>query len=132
MQTTIAPVQAQSPVLLITIRLTTGAPTVTLSLGEGATTIGDSTITLTFSEAVQGVSVDATTGSCSGTVTLTTTADTATCLAPELTGSEASYTVDPSGDLVDGNYALTVTTGISSSASSTAGGSVYSKLHCKE
>ena len=70
---------------------TTGAPTVTLSLGEGATTTGDSTITLTFSEAVQGVSVDATTGSCSGTVTLTTTADTATCLALELTGSELAH-----------------------------------------
>ena len=99
---------------------TTTVPTVALSLSDGDTVTGDSTITLTFSESVQGVSVDSATGACSGTVTLTNATDTTTCLALELTGSEASYTVDPTGDLSSGNYVLTVTTGISSSASSTA------------
>ena len=98
---------------------TTTVPTVALSLSEGDTVTGDSTITLTFSESVQGVSVDSATGACSGTVTLTNATDTTTCLPLELTGSEASYTVDPT-DLSSGNYVFTVTTGISSSASSTA------------
>ena len=71
---------------------TTTVPTVALSLSDGDTVTGDSTITLTFSESVQGVSVDSATGACSGTVTLTNATDTTTCLALELTGSEASYT----------------------------------------
>ena len=99
---------------------TSSTPTVAISLSNGDKVAGNSTITLTFSESVQGVSVDSATGVCSGTVTLTNATDTTTCLALELTGSEASYTVDPTGDLSSGSYVLTVTTGISSSASSSA------------
>ena len=61
--------------------------------------------------------MDSATGVCSGTVTLTNATDNTICLA--LDSRDLRPASGPTGDLSSGNYVLTVTTGISSSASGT-------------
>ena len=71
-------------------------------------------LTVTFSEAVQGVSASNASGTCAGTVQL---ADSdGTCYAVTISVNDKSYTVNPASTLAAGTYTLTLTSGITDSA----------------
>jgi hypothetical protein len=85
---------------------TTRPKLTSISPASGSTIVGNAQVTLTFDEAVTGLTGQSSAGVCSGSIQLATSAGT--CSALTVTGSSATWTVDPNGELSDGTYTLTV------------------------
>jgi hypothetical protein len=70
--------------------------------------VGTSTWTLTFDEAVEDLSGNTAPGTCSGTIQLQLTAG-GNCYPIIITSSDQKvWTIDPVGELSDGDYRLTL------------------------
>jgi len=93
------------------------APTASFT-NPGATVVGASQFTLTFSEAVSGVSGQATAGACTANVQLVNDDNTSACIPVAATSTDSIvWTIDPVGDLSTNGYTLTIaTTGIQDKA----------------
>jgi len=71
--------------------------------------VGTAEFTLTFSEAVTGVSGQATSGDCTANVQLVNTDNTSACLPIDATSTDSIvWTLDPAGEMDSGSYTLTV------------------------
>jgi len=89
----------------------TTIPTVSSTLG-GSTIVGTNNLTITFSEAVTGVSGNDEDGTCDATKTVKLTNYAGTCYGMTILAVDNTYTINPKTDLISGSYTLTLGSGI--------------------
>ena len=89
----------------------TTIPTVSSTLG-GSTIVGTNNLTITFSEAVTGVSGNEEDGTCDATKTVKLTNYAGTCYGMTILAVDNTYTINPKTDLISGSYTLTLGSGI--------------------
>ena len=92
-------------------RRQTTAPTVSSTLGTKAIT-GTSNLTVTFSEAVEGVTGNAADGAFDTTKTVKLTDANGSCYGMVIVATGETYTINPVSDLVSGSYKLTLGSGM--------------------
>jgi hypothetical protein len=93
----------------------TTAPTFSTALG-GSTIVGTNNLTVTFNEAVTGVSGNEIDGTCDATKTVKLTNYAGTCYGMTIVAVGNVYTIDPKTDLISGSYTLTMGAGIKDAA----------------
>jgi hypothetical protein len=103
----------------------TTAPTFSTTLG-GSTIVGTNNLTVTFNEAVTGVSGNETDGTCDATKTVKLTNYAGTCYGMTIVAAGNVYTINPKTDLVSGSYTLTLGAGIKDAAGNALGESAIS------
>ena len=77
----------------------------------GSTIVGTNNLTITFSEAVTGVSGNEEDGTCDPTKTIKLTNYAGTCYGMTILIVDNVYTIDPKTDLISGSY-MTLGSGI--------------------
>ena len=82
----------------------------------GSTVVGTSNLTITFSEAVQGVSGNEADGPCDTSKTVKLTGSDDSCYGMVIIATNNTYAINPVSDLVTGTYKLTLGAGITDAA----------------